>query len=748
MDPARQAIRTTLKEYANLGFPVLPIWGVTKGICECGNRECGAIGKHPRGDLAPNGVKNASLNEGIYGNWTQRHKGNWGIATGHKLANSEGFLIVLDVDPRNGGLDSLHQFEERYGSLPHTPTALTGGGGFHYLFWCEEQPANGNIGPGLDIKGYGGYILVEPSMHASGKQYVWDMGCNPNDTPIAKAPQWIAFQKSNGPRPEHNGESARNTILGEAFALAGMLGPTLKDGMIAVRCPWADEHSDARGRGEDGSTAILPPAMGSNFGAFRCLHGHCEHRKWNDVFEALPKEIVAAAKKKYKILNVVKTVPSPEPPPPPKPVEKAELDKFMARLKMGVEPKTGRQYVKDDLINTCEILSGDPRGWRAPDGKGSIIRWDEFTNQYIFTEIPPWHPDDGGPDSNVRGKALMEVDLIRIRKWLERYYDLKIDDKRTMDTVIGVGRANSFHPVRDWLHTLEWDGTPRLQSWLTDYLGVERSEYTSLVGKWWLISAVARAMQPGCKADYVLVLQGKQGIGKSTALNILGGNTWTSDTPFELGTKDAYMAMRGKWIIELAEIEALLVGRESGAAKAFFSSPTDSYRPPYERNVVSIRRSCVFAATTNLEQFLSDTTGNRRYWPVYCFDIDLDKLREVREQLWAEAVVAFKAGERWWPHTTREIALCEEQQSERVEYDAWEHVLENWAAEEECKLLMHTNGYLTTEDIAFKALGFDSTTFTRPVQTRLGRVLANLEWKKVKTAGSGKRRWAYQPHGG
>jgi putative DNA primase/helicase len=161
----------------------------------------------------------------------------------------------------------------------------------------------------------------------------------------------------------------------------------------------------------------------------------------------------------------------------------------------------------------------------------------------------------------------------------------------------------------------------------------------------WLIQAVARALNPGCKADTVLILRGRQGSGKSTSLSILGGD-WFRDTPIDLASKDRFSALQGAWIYELAELDSLRRA-EAQTLKAFVSSQRDSYRPSYGRNTRDVPRTTVFAGTTNDDEFLQDATGSRRWWVIETTTCDAQTLRQDRDQLWAEAVHAYRQGEGW-----------------------------------------------------------------------------------------------------
>ena len=207
----------------------------------------------------------------------------------------------------------------------------------------------------------------------------------------------------------------------------------------------------------------------------------------------------------------------------------------------------------------------------------------------------------------------------------------------------------TFHPVREWLDTLEWDGEERLDTLLVDYLGAEDNDLTRAMTRKHFTAAVARVMRPGCKYDYILTLIGPQGIGKSTLVKIMGGD-WFDDSLTSIEGKEGMEQIRGKWLIEFGELTNYKKST-SEAYKAFISKQEDSYRPAYGRKVEVYPRQCVFFATTNEPAFLKGDTGNRRFWTVECDKADImkdvwDELPEEREQLWAEAVHYFRTGEK------------------------------------------------------------------------------------------------------
>ena len=232
--------------------------------------------------------------------------------------------------------------------------------------------------------------------------------------------------------------------------------------------------------------------------------------------------------------------------------------------------------------------------------------------------------------------------------------------------------ARHINPFKDFLDGLEWDGQPRIGTWLTDYLGAERNPYHDAIGAMFIRSMIARAFRPGCKVDYMMVLEGPQGILKSMACRVLAGDDYFTDSLPDIGSgKDVYLALRGIWIAEVSEMHAFNKA-DSTELKRFLSQQTNRYRPPYGMMEVEEPRRCVFIGTSNKDAYLRDETGGRRFWPVKCGTIKIDELRRDRDQLLAEAIVEFQAGVEWWPEREFEIEVIAPEQEKRFEVDIWQ----------------------------------------------------------------------------
>lgn len=324
---------------------------------------------------------------------------------------------------------------------------------------------------------------------------------------------------------------------------------------------------------------------------------------------------------------------------------------------------------------------------------------------------------------------------IRVAAWLQ-HAGIGVATRIASEAVEVVSRARRVHPVRDYLGGLQWDGAPRLGRWLTTYCGAVSNAYTVAAGRAWMISAVARIMQPGCKVDMMLVLEGPQNLGKSTVFNILGGR-WFTDDMDKPGSREASQQLLGVWIIEVAEL-ASMRNHDIDETKSFISRKVDRLRLPYARRVSEHPRQCVFGGTVNPggAGYLKDQTGNRRFLPVEARRLDLDRLRADRDQLWAEAVAAYYAGEQWWFTDAEVLRAAEDEQRARVEADTWESAIGEWLAR-------RARNETTMPEVLGECLGLEVAKQDIAAQRRAGSALRALGWaNKVERVGAKVvRRW-------
>lgn len=267
-----------------------------------------------------------------------------------------------------------------------------------------------------------------------------------------------------------------------------------------------------------------------------------------------------------------------------------------------------------------------------------VFAYDEFNQANIYTFAPPW-----GEQSDV-GRELTDLDDIRIQTWLSKEWGIESSEQRISSITLQLGKENSFHPVQRYLKSLKWDGKERLNSLLAKYCGaVGDTRYLADVGRKFMTAAVARVFNPGIKFDYMVILEGDQGIGKSTFVRVLA-DEWFSDSLGDISNKDVISNLRGKWIVEIGEL-ASMTRAEVNEMKAFVSRQEDNARLAYGRRSQKYARQCIFIGSTNNDEYLKDETGGRRYWCVKTTTFKIEQLMKDRDQLWAEAYATYQLGE-------------------------------------------------------------------------------------------------------
>lgn len=317
---------------------------------------------------------------------------------------------------------------------------------------------------------------------------------------------------------------------------------------------------------------------------------------------------------------------------------------------------------RNTLLNIIVILRGT--------FGAHFVRLNEFTGMKTYGVKTPW----GGKP----GREVKSDDLVAIKCWLAERWRFEPGVEKVNEALTELGRGNAWHPVRDYLGGLQWDGVERIDYWLRDYMGaVGPGEYLKQVSRKVLVAMVARIMEPGCKFDYMLILEGHQGIGKSTLLRHLAGDTWFKDSDINIQDKDAVVGMRGCWLWEIGELTGMRRA-DVNTLKQFMSRREDKIRVPYGRMVESFPRETVFIGTTNnMADYLIDETGNRRFWPVRLKDeYDFGGIKGVRDQLFAEAMVAYMCGETLYLEGKAKEQAHEEQEERRFQDSLVDEVAE------------------------------------------------------------------------
>lgn len=545
------------------------------------------------------GVKDADSDvDTISGWWSEHPDDNIGIATG---TPSRGlFVIDIDIDETRGedGLETLIEWQREHGELPETACVTTGRGGRHLYYYGDPVGNSVNQEMGIDIRGEGGFVVAPPSVHPNGNRYEWDL--DPEDTPIAKADENVyAFVKHVRPKTsekkkQHDpnkkiGKGKRNDALFREGA--GLMSQEISDKTIV--------------------TAL------NDMNADRC-DPPLPQREVDRIIEsvlALPKGHSAEwyEERKNRVLGD----------------QDGEV-RVMAPLVYG---KSGQPA--STVENAKRIVESDG----ALAGR---FFYDEMAHQRKLMCPVPWDASEGA-------RPVRDEDYIELTVYAEQQYGYTSKEK-LIDAAMAVSRANSRNLLVEWLDALEWDGEPRADGLLVDFLGCEPSDYTVCVTRLLMDGLLARAYEPGCKFDYMVVLHGQQGLGKSTFLRDLAPwpELFLDGLPTVRG-EDAVQALRGKWIVEVAELLALKKASDAEAVKEFVTKRADSIRPKYARDTEDRDRMCVMVGTTNRSEFLNDPTGNRRFVVVECGAVEprlsvFDPgTHEYMVQAWAEAVQRYKA---------------------------------------------------------------------------------------------------------
>ncbi len=416
-------------------------------------------------------------------------------------------------------------------------------------------------------------------------------------------------------------------------------------------------------------------------------------------------------------------------------------------------PSSKAEQGQEETASTPPEAAAGKRGWRSRLITGSngglrdckenvaialehctelkgLVGFNEFSGRIERCKPAPWNSKTG---------EWTTVDDLELSMFLATEIGLLFKSTGTISEGVHLtAHRNPYHPVRDYLLGLEWDGQDRNVNWLHKYLGTENTDYEALVGQLWLRQAVRRILEPGCKADYTLILEGGQGATKSTALRTLGG-MWFSDAALDLNSKEACQQIFGTWIYEIAELDAFNRS-ESTRIKAFLTQQFDRYRPPYERRQIVQQRQTVFAATTNFYEYHKDPTGNRRFWSVACGSIALDALRTDRDQLFAQAVYEVKRGMRSWPTREEEQSLIVPEQQMREIVDPWVDEVAVWLDDISQQFQdKFTSGQILKGAVDMEIARIDGQ---RSATTRIGNIMMRLGWKKIRES-SGPRQYYY-----
>lgn len=636
---------------AEIGLKVFPVWGVFDGKCGCGHVHKDNpknIGKHP---ITENGLKDATIDKGKIKDWWTKHpNANLAIACG----SVSGICVLdIDIDNEKNGLNTLLNYPD----IEPTVKQMTGSGGFQHFFKYNKliRSSVGKLGIGLDVRSDGGYVVVAPSMHKSGKRYEWITDQSPFEIAFANAPEWM-FEKQNNfvkkPIEEKIISGKRNDTLTRIAGNLRRQGMSEQEIFISL----------------------------SEINKNRC----------NPQLD----------KKEIEIIS-----------------------KSVSRYTPGEDILNEDNKKQKTLVKIVKIFEED-------ETLRSMFKYNVFIEEDEYARTPPWDSDKKS------GDKVNDNDLVEIKHYISLNHGIEPQKTIINEALTICSRRNKYHPIRDYINGLRWDGINRLESWLIEYAGADNNKYIRAVSRKIIIAMIARVFDPGCKFDYMLVLEGDQGIKKSTLVKTLGGQ-WYSEIPIKEHNKDTIDAMLGTWVVEIGEM-AGIKREDIEPLKAFISRPVDKVRLPYHHRSCNYLRQSVFIGTMNPEgdnTYFFDSTGNRRFWPVECKadEIDIKGLHLVKEQLFAEAKVMFDKGEELFLTDEEEIKLSISEQKNRQIKDPWAMLIEP-------RLNLKDSIYMN--EILLDILKIPPERQNVSSLIKIGRVMKDLGWVKERE-GHGERKWYY-----
>lgn len=574
-------------EYAKKGFAVFP------------------LKYRDKVPLTRNGCKDATTDAAQIKAWWQKYpNANIGLATGSVSQNI--FVIDLDIDEDRGidGYHSLEDWQREHGDFPETWTAITGRGGYHLYYRGNGRVKNrAGIIDGVDIRGNGGYVVAPPSIHKNGRRYEWEY--SPDEFELAKADNNVMYFLNH----DDHRQSASFTMPN--IVSAGQRNQMLFRFACMMQAKGASDQSVFAATMAENESSCSPPLTEQEVRII--VSSATKYDKGKPIH--IDSEGVATRENKDDVIG------NPE---------------WVLNFLDCNHDKDGNIKSVKQFVHNFEIVMDKDSRFA---GK---IRLNEFAQQpYLYGSVP-WENEN-----NCR--AWSSHDDSALFSLIQADYGLK-SRQDFADALKNVSMRNKFHPVRELLDSLTWDGKEHIRSLLPEYLGAEDSDYTYQVMRLWMLGAVSRVYKPGSKFDYTIILQGSQGIGKSTFLKLMAlDDLWFNDSLDSLDSDKAVQSLTGSWIIELAELKSL--ARTAGgveSVKRFLTATQDKYRIPYERRADTFYRQCVFAGTTNKDDFLQDETGNRRFLIIHTGFTKTSKslftpeVMDDIKQAWAEAVHIWK----------------------------------------------------------------------------------------------------------
>ncbi len=768
-------------QYAGRGWRVFPLHSVwfkdaSTPVCTCRRgAQCPSAGKHPR---IQEGFKGATTDRATLEEWWAKWpQAGIGFATGQGVT-------VFDFDGSRGRAQ-LEIFLSEFPEIAGTLICRTGNG--CHAYFADGLSTRCSAHDGTDIRGEGGYVILPPTVHKSGRQYEWVKDTAPLPLPEGMR-LWAGGPKPPQQRPPREvvpgsvsrGESgtpgacrgtelvagapppwiaaraaARNdTVNGVINGAIGVSMTRLADA-AAIGTPWT-AHEEARLRA---ALMAIPASIDGKTWAsiLMALHALQWHRAdGSDIALDMADEWSKTSQGRGDGLGLYRG--------------REDLEKRWA----GFSERVGNAHSSVTVASVYHLAA--QHGW-----KGDVVAHANGANGHSFhfgttsTAVGPVFIDldrKGRPQCTTANAALaiqglmvtcrkdvfhekmivgghlidqwagdLSDDVIQmLRRICKREFGFDPGKHNCHDAAVQLCLENQFNPVVEYLDGLEWDRKRRIDSWCAQYMGAVQTPFVSAAGRLMLIAAVRRARAPGTKFDQVVVFEGKEGTGKSTAIKILAGPDNFSDQPILAGSdREQQEAFRGVWLHEVAELEGMR-RTDVQRLKQFISRTEDRARPAYGMLRVDMKRRGIFVGTTNEDTYLKSETGNRRFWPVATGRIDEDGLGADRDQLWAEAAYREEQGESIVLDVGLRIAAAEEQAA-RLNGDEWQHLV---------KIIVDGGAKPMDNCTVFEVLrdpqfGLTSRDYNQSNATRVARILTKLGFERYRAPlASGVRPWKYR----
>lgn len=772
--------------YASHGFRVHLVFGMRPdGRCQCGKVKCRypdnkSAGKHPIDNAWQK--KTTSDVDAVRDARSKRPNANVGIALG---GDARLVAVDIDGDKGRASWALIEQKSGRAAPSTLTQRTGRPDGGEQRIYSLAKRHDLKRLGnragfryPGIDTRVDNGQIVVAPSVHGSGKRYEWILPA----APIAEMPDWLFDALVELPPAAKPAAPSRAFGVTPVTGLDPYLARVLENAARDVAtCSEGGRNQLLFAK----SCTVFEYFIGENLDhlpAWRVMNdaglgcglpagevSSVLSKAWRQAQKAPPRKIPPRTTTTERTKHEGQSGRDGEKDHTRDSSGADRVDgeregvsgddqsgaagnagsDSAARESAGLGPDPGDARPSAANLDQGEShdrahvgaggLTSYPQNWEEPSARAwedGLARTAEgaikntFGNVLKILRHAPqfkgrWSYNEMRITPCLDGQPLKDSDVAKVRELVEDEYGIAPAKETTTDAIMGIASERSFHPVQKYLRELTWNGEKRIERIIADIFGGDGDDALSQrMMRAWFVSAVARGLKPGCKVDTSLVLYGEQGFRKSTFFETLGGE-WYSNSYVDVRDKDGVLQVHAGWIYEWPEIERITTKRDAADVKAFLTIARDNVRPPYGRGVVNQARSGVIVGTTN-KTFLDDETGSRRFHPITIHrrldGAQLELLTAWRDQLWAEAVAAFEAGETWWLTEDEERARAAVAVDHMVE-DAWTEIIASYVSRPGRVMTE-----VTTLEILRSAICIPIDRIDRGQEARAGKALRAMGW--------------------